>query len=121
MKILMSAQGKNKSDLLDTWFGRCPYFQIYDNESKKIKVLENEGVTASQGAGIAAAQQVVNEKVEVVISGSIGPNAFRILDGANIKMIKAEEEKIEQIIKDYEDGKLTQVQNPGKAHQGMNK
>lgn len=119
MKIAVSATGKEKSDLLDSRFGRCSYFQIYDNETKDIKVIENSGKSASGGAGIAAAQQLVDEGVEVIISWKIGPNAFEVFSKANIKMINSETVSIEEALKNYEEGKLENISDAGPAHHGM--
>ncbi len=39
--------------------------------------MENKGgESAGGGAGIAAAQQLIDERVEAIISNNIGPNAF---------------------------------------------
>ncbi|MCY6484206.1 NifB/NifX family molybdenum-iron cluster-binding protein [Clostridium aestuarii] len=121
MKILVSSSGKVKTDVLDSRFGRCSYFQIFDTETKEYTVLENKGVTSAQGAGIAAAQQVVDNDVNIVITGAAGPNAFRILDGSGIKIFKGTEEKVEDIIALYLDGKLQEIAHAGTAHNGMHK
>lgn len=119
MKILVSALGKDKTDLLDPRFGRCSYFQIFDTETNECTAMENMGVTSSQGAGITAAQQVVDNEVDVVITGSAGPNAFRILNGSNIKIFKGTEKKVEDVIKLYVEGKLEEISGAGAAHRGM--
>ncbi|MCY6371775.1 NifB/NifX family molybdenum-iron cluster-binding protein [Clostridium ganghwense] len=119
MKILVSAYGKEKNDLLDSRFGRCSYFQIFDTETNEHTAVENKGVTSSQGAGITAAQQVVDNEVEVVITGSAGPNAFRILNSSDIRIFKAAEEKVEDVINAYMQGKLEEISGAGAAHKGM--
>lgn len=119
MKICVSSSNKEKNANLDQHFGRCPYFSIFDTETKEFKFIENAGVTANQGAGIAAGQQVIDEKVGVVITGSLGPNAMRVLHGGNIETYKCEGGSIEEVIKSFEEGKLEKLQSAGEAHAGM--
>jgi predicted Fe-Mo cluster-binding NifX family protein len=86
MKIAVSAKGRIIEDLLDTRFGRCEYFQIHDTEIDAVKILENKGVSASGGAGIAASNQLIDEGVDVIITGNLGPNAFELIEKAEINV-----------------------------------
>lgn len=119
MKILVSSMGKEKISNLDSRFGRCPYFQIYNSETGEYSVEENSGVSSMQGAGISAAQQVVNNNVDVVVTGFAGPNAFKILQGSDIKVYSSGEQTVENAIKECLDGKLKELTTPGPAHRGM--
>lgn len=119
MKICVSSAGKGKNAMMDQHFGRCSCFSIFDTETKEFKVVENAGVTANQGAGIAAGQQVIDEKVEVVITGSLGPNAMRVLEGGNIENYQCEGGSVEEAIKLFQEGKLNRLQSAGPAHSGM--
>ena len=86
MKICISSTGPNLDSPVDPRFGRCQHFLIIDEEGKLIKSMPNEGVRAMRGAGITAAQLVANEKVQVIITGNIGPNAFGALKTSGIKI-----------------------------------
>ena len=86
MKIAVSSQGTELSSRVDPRFGRAPYFIIFDTEEDDFKVVENsQNVQAAQGAGIQAAQTVARESADLVISGNLGPKAFRTLSAAGIK------------------------------------
>lgn len=119
MKIAISVTGTNKNDLLDMRFGRCSYFQIYDMESGEIRHIENKGQTASGGAGIVAAQQIIDEKVDVVITGNVGPNAYELFESAGIKAFKSSDISLESVLKAYKEGELTEINIAGPAHHGM--
>ncbi|QXM05287.1 NifB/NifX family molybdenum-iron cluster-binding protein [Crassaminicella indica] len=121
MKICVSSLGNEKGAMMDSRFGRCPYFAIYDTETKTYEFIENSGVTASGGAGIAAGQQVVNKGVEVLITGFLGPNAMKVLMGGKVKPYHGKGGTIEEEIKLYEEGKLEIIENAGPAHFGMGK
>ncbi|EJO5346768.1 NifB/NifX family molybdenum-iron cluster-binding protein [Clostridium botulinum] len=119
MKIAISSQGKTMENSLDMRFGRCEYFQIHDTESKEVKILENEGQNASGGAGIVASNQLVDEKVDVIITGNLGPNAFEIIEKAGIKAYKCESVAINSAIGKYNKGELEEISMSGPAHHGM--
>lgn len=111
MKVAFSATEKNKDSILDQRFGRCDYFQVYDTETKEIKVIDNEGQSASGGAGIAASNQIVNEKVDAVVTGSLGPNAFDIINESEIKMYKCDSISIEDAIEKYNLNQLEEIKS----------
>ncbi|TCO74812.1 NifB/NifX family molybdenum-iron cluster-binding protein [Marinisporobacter balticus] len=119
MKICVSSLNKEKNAKMDQHFGRCPYFSIFDTETNAFEFLENAGVTANQGAGIAAGQQVIDEKVGVVITGSLGPNAMRVLHGGNIETYTCQGGSIEEVINLFQEGKLERLESAGPAHSGM--
>ncbi len=86
MKICISSTGPNLDSSVDPRFGRCQYFLIVDEKGELIKSVPNQGVQAMRGAGITAAQFVADEKVQVIITGNIGPNAFGVLQTSGIKI-----------------------------------
>ena len=116
MKIAISATGKTIENPLDMRFGRCEYFQIHDTESREIKILENKGQDSSGGAGIAAVNQLIDEKVEVIITGSLGPNAFELIEKAEIKAYKCGNIDISSVIEKYKNGELEEIKISGPAH-----
>ncbi|MBC2398669.1 NifB/NifX family molybdenum-iron cluster-binding protein [Clostridium tetanomorphum] len=118
MKIAISATGKTNKDLLDMRFGRCEYFQIHDTESKEVKVLENEGQNSSGGAGIAASNQLIDEKIDVIITGNLGPNAFELIEKAGIKAYKCGNININSVLDKYNNGELEEIKMSGPAHHG---
>lgn len=119
MKLCITSIGKEKDDLADQRFGRCPYFVIFDTEENSYKAVENNGVVSPQGAGIAAAQQIIDEKVDIVITGHMGPNAMQLINGAAIKVYQGKGVTIEEEIKFLNEGVLTAIDQPAPAHFGM--
>ncbi len=119
MKIAVSSTGQNKEIMLDRRFGRCDYFQIFDTETKQYDVIVNNGVSAEGGAGIAAANQVIDENINVVITGNLGPNAFELLEKTGIKLYSCEEVPVFRAIELFQKNMLTEIASEGKAHHGM--
>ena len=118
MKIAISSTGKGSDSVLDMRFGRCEYFQIHDTETGEVKVLENEGKMSSGGAGIAASNQLLNEEVDVIITGKLGPNAFESIEKSGVKAYSCEAINIGSVLKKYNDGELREIKIAGSAHQG---
>lgn len=119
MKIAFSATENTQESNLDLRFGRCKYFIIYDTEDDSIDVKENKGKNSTGGAGIAAAQQLIDEKVDAIITGHLGPNAFDVIDSAGIKAYTCDSIDIRSALTKFKDGKLSRIKEAGKPHKGM--
>lgn len=118
MKISISAKGKTLDSLLDERFGRCEYFLIYDTKNEQLNVLENKGQTAAGGAGIKAAQQLIDEKVDLIITGHLGPNAYELIGKSGIKAYKCKSMLISSAIEKYNNAELPEIKEAGPAHHG---
>ena len=120
MRIAISATGQNKESLLDRRFGRCDYFLIYDTELGEEKAIINAGASSGGGAGIAAANQVIEENVSAIITGNLGPNAFDLIEKAGIKAYTCDELPVIQAIEMLQKNELSEINIAGNAHHGMN-
>lgn len=121
MKIAVSATRPNVHAQVDTRFGRCPYFVIVDMETTNYEALENISAMGSGGVGISAAQMIAGKGVEAVITGNCGPNAYRTLSAAGIKVITGFTGSIGDAIEKYKAGKLQASTQPNvSAHSGIN-
>ena len=110
MKICISSTGPTLNASLDPRFGRAIYFLIIDNKGKLVKAIKNTGVQAMRGAGISAAQIVTNEKINIVITGNVGPNAFMVLNTSGIKIfIGRPGMKAQDVLKEYQNGNLQEI------------
>ncbi len=98
MKILMPVNGENLESGICVSFGRAPYFMIWDTDQNSGEYVENPGASSSGGAGIKAAQAVVDQKSDVLIVPRIGKNASDVIDAAKIKIYKTNNENITRTI-----------------------
>ncbi|MFY9295711.1 MAG: NifB/NifX family molybdenum-iron cluster-binding protein [Caldicoprobacterales bacterium] len=119
MKVAISSTGRDLNSMLDTRFGRCNYFIIYDVEKGFVKAMENRGQISGGGAGIAAAQQIMDEDIDMVITGSMGPNAFNLLRNSDIKVYQCKSIQVEKAIQMLKDGGLEELTQVGPAHAGI--
>lgn len=87
MKVAVTSYGKDLTSEVDRSFGRAKWFVIIDVETGSSEARSNEqNVNAAQGAGIQAARNVADLGVDAVITGNVGPKAFRTLTAASIKI-----------------------------------
>jgi predicted Fe-Mo cluster-binding NifX family protein len=119
MKIAISTAGKNIDSLLDVRFGRCEYFQIHNSENDEVIVIENKGVVSSGGAGIVAAQQLIDENVDMIVTGNLGPNAFELIEKAEIKAYKCGNIPVKSVLEKLKANELEEIILAGPAHSGM--
>ncbi len=87
-------------------FGRTPMFYIYNTETKEGKYIDNDAMNSPGGAGIKAAQTVIDEKAEVVLVPRCGENAAKVLDAAGVKLYENVGLSVEENIQAFLDGKL---------------
>ena len=88
MKVAIPSIGEDLSATVEQRFGRCTKFLLVDTETMEWKVVPNRARNQSGGAGIAAAQQIVNEGAEVVLAGDVGPKACDVLGNARIRVCR---------------------------------
>lgn len=119
MKICISSLNNKKDSNIDLRFGRCRYFAIYDDETKEFIFVDNNNSVANHGAGVASAQKVIDNKVDVVITGNIGPNAMKLLTSAGIKIFEANNNTVEEVVNQFKSNKLKEIEKPVQSHFGL--
>ena len=121
VKIGVSSTGEELDAQVDPRFGRCRYFLVIDTETMSFESISNESAMASGGAGIQAAQTVAKAGVEVVVTGNIGPNAFKTLSAAEIMVFTGVNGTIKEAIEKYKKGELEKTDSASVgSHFGMN-
>lgn len=119
MKICITCKGKEKNAPTDLRFGRCKYFAIYDDKTGEVEYIDNASTNANQGAGITAAQKIIDIGVEAVITGKMGPNAMKIIGASNINIYRFEEGTVDEAINTFKENKLSKINTPASAHSGL--
>ena len=88
MKIAIPMD-ENKTDVCVS-FARAPYFLFHDTETGTDDLKVNPAADAAGGAGVAAAQFVLDEKADTVITVRCGENAAKVFQAAKIAIYKSE-------------------------------
>ena len=111
MKIAITSYGEDLKSKMDKSFGRAKWFVLMDSDTGSFAAHSNkQNVNAAQGAGIQAAQNVVNLGAEALLSGNVGPNAFRVLSAAGVRMFIVQGDKtIEEAVNEWKEGNLQEI------------
>ena len=110
MKVIVTSQGNELSSEIDLRFGRARWLIVFDSDTEGFQALDNElNLNAAQGAGIQTGQNIANLGADAVITGNVGPNAFKTLAAAKVKVFLAEKQTVQQAIDSYKSGKLKEV------------
>lgn len=93
-KTVITSSGNNLNSQFDRRFGRAAWYCIYDEVSHESIFIENENLNANHGAGTKAAEQMIEMKIQKIISGDFGPKAKGLLDKFNVQMVIIQDETI---------------------------
>jgi predicted Fe-Mo cluster-binding NifX family protein len=120
MKVVVSSLGENLDAPASPVFGRCPTYVFVDTETMEFEALPNPAMSQGGGAGIQAAQFVVNEGAEAVLTGNLGPNAFDVLQAAGVPGYLVNEGTVLQAVEAYKADQLEPMAGANvAAHAGM--
>jgi len=111
MKIAITATGKDMSSNVDPRFGRAKYFIVVDTDTNEAVAHDNtQNLNAAQGAGIQAGETVARLGAAAVISGNVGPKAFRALHAAGIKVFLCEGATAAEAVRRFKGGELKEIE-----------
>lgn len=117
MKIAITAHGENPYTAVDSRFVQADYFILYDQEiatwdsQRNTKNLEN-----SQEEGIQAVKALASTGAKILITGHVGPKAFKMLQTLNITIYSVGEMnstvKVEEALSAFLSNKLKIISVP---------
>lgn len=109
-KIAMPVNGITAANLADISvnrsFGRAPYFLIYDAGTQESSFLQNSAAGNPGGAGIKAAQLIVDQQITALLTPRCGENAANILQSAGITLYQTIDASVEENINAFINGEL---------------
>ena len=89
MKIALPVEEKILNTPVCVSFGRTPLFVIFDTENGEFEFIDNSAAASQGGAGIKAAQILVDKGAKAVITFRCGENAAAVLKPTEITLYKA--------------------------------
>ncbi|MBN2604705.1 MAG: NifB/NifX family molybdenum-iron cluster-binding protein [Bacilli bacterium] len=89
MKIVLPIEKTSEEDLIGTSFGRTEYFMLFDSEKDETVITDNKAAMQQGGAGIKAAQTVIDMHADVVILPQCGQNAMDLFIAAKVTVLKS--------------------------------
>ena len=100
MKVAITSTGNSPDSKLDSRFGRCSYFVIYDTENHATEYIPNPNKENIEGAGPASVQLIASKGAVKVVSGEFGAKVKSLFDSLQIQLVVLNnpEKKISAII-----------------------
>lgn len=119
MNVAVSALGPTLEDKVDSHFGRALYFIVMDSDTGEFEAIDNSvNKNAMGGAGIGAAELVSGRGVTAVVTGHLGPNAFKALGAAGITGFSGIGRTVREAVAAVAAGELEELTEAGEAHAG---
>jgi predicted Fe-Mo cluster-binding NifX family protein len=113
MKIAISSKGNHLDSEVDPRFGRAAFFILVDPETMNYEILENkQNLQLPQGAGIQAAQTIVDGGAKILLTGNCGPKAFQVLQAAGVKVGVGLSGTVKEAVTQFKQGKTDYAQAP---------
>ena len=101
MKVAITSTGSSPEAKLDSHFGRCSFFAIYDTETSDTEYIPNMYRENIEGCGPHSVQFVASKGVKKIVSGEFGAKVKAVSDSFQIQLIllKDQEKTINEIIR----------------------
>jgi predicted Fe-Mo cluster-binding NifX family protein len=106
MRIAVTSEGETLESQVDPRFGRASVFLVVDTENMAFEAVKNnQNLNLAQGAGIQAAQNVIQHKPDVVLTGNCGPKAFKVLQAGGVDVVVGVQGTVLEAVKAFIEGK----------------
>lgn len=121
MKICITSEGNRLDSQVDPRFGRCMYFIVLKTDTMEFDVIDNSNAQAMGGAGVQAGKVIIETGAEAVLTGNVGPNAYRTLQAGGVEIITGVSGMVKEAVEKFKNGELKPAESPNvESHFGMN-
>jgi predicted Fe-Mo cluster-binding NifX family protein len=110
MMIAIPADEKKIDSTVCSLLAERHIFLIYDTDKESADFIDNSAASSQGGAGIKAAQSIVDSKVSAILTPRCGQNAAEVLTAAGILIYKTESSSIKESIAAFKEKRLEQLQ-----------
>jgi predicted Fe-Mo cluster-binding NifX family protein len=116
-RIAVTSEGPSLDDQVDPRFGRAAGFVVVDLETMDTRYIDNgQSQVMAQGAGIQAAGLVARAEVGCLLTGYVGPKAFKALTAVGIKVGQnLEGLTVRQAVERFKNGQVEMAQTANQA------
>ena len=96
MKILIAINESNGiNSKLSEHFGHCPYFAIYESETKKLEIIKN---SIDHADTLSPVEQITKLELDTVFTLGIGNRAITLFSEKGIKLKTGNYTTLKQVI-----------------------
>ena len=71
--------GETLGSLISSNLGRCPFIVFYDDGTQEYSFVENAGYQVQDGSGLKAAEIILQNNADVLLTREIGRKAYSLL------------------------------------------
>jgi len=97
MRLLIAINENNgENSKLSEHFGHCPYFAIYEIETKNLEIVENKLDHSNQN--LTPVDQIMKFKPDIVFTLGIGQRAVGLFDKENVKLKTGDYKTVNEVI-----------------------
>jgi predicted Fe-Mo cluster-binding NifX family protein len=116
-KIVITSEGPSLDDQVDPRFGRAAGFVLVDLDTMDTQYIDNgQSQMLAQGAGIQASQIIARAGASWLLTGYVGPKAFKVLAAAGIKVGQnLEGLTVREVVERFKDGIIEMAQTANRA------
>jgi predicted Fe-Mo cluster-binding NifX family protein len=104
--VAVTADGVDLDAPISPVFGRCPTYIFVDTRTMQFEAVQNPALSAAGGAGIQAAQFVIERGAQAVVTGNVGPNAFGVFQSVDLPVFLLGSANVRNAVEAYKQGLL---------------
>jgi predicted DNA-binding protein (UPF0251 family)/predicted Fe-Mo cluster-binding NifX family protein len=109
-KIAVTSIDGTLEGMVDERFGRARKLIIYNFATGDSETVENvQQRSLAQGAGMQTVKNILSFGIKAVITGHLGPNAFKALEAAGVNAYTAVNMTIADALQRYGEGRLEKL------------
>ncbi|MFW6180163.1 MAG: NifB/NifX family molybdenum-iron cluster-binding protein [Spirochaetota bacterium] len=112
MTVCVSATGCTLDHQVDPRFGRCRYFLFVNTETLEFEAVANPNIDAGGGAGVQSGQLLSTRGAGALLTGNVGPNAYRTLQAAGVTIYTGVHGTAREAVQRYKKGEFNATHNP---------
>jgi predicted Fe-Mo cluster-binding NifX family protein len=112
MTVCITTDTTEPGARVDQRFGRAPRFTFVDTETGESTVVANEYGSGASGVGAQVGQMVAERGAQAVITGQVGPSAYRVLEVAGITVYTTPPIPVVEAVEAFRSGTLTKADAP---------
>jgi predicted Fe-Mo cluster-binding NifX family protein len=116
MRLAIATDGTTLESEVCPSFGRTETFLIVDTETLEVEVLPNAAAHAQGGAGIVAAQALVDAGVDAAVALYLGQNAADVLTSAGVPVYKGVPGTAAETVRRFNANELTVLKDVHPGH-----
>jgi predicted Fe-Mo cluster-binding NifX family protein len=114
MKLCVTSTGKDLDAMVNEHFGKADYFLIVNTETMKVLAIPNTAHSPGRGTGAGAAQLVLDNGADTVLTGVIGLNAFNALKVGLVDIYEgaSPQETVREAVERFKKGEYRECSAP---------